>query len=101
MLPMRRRGQAVGARKMPDAWLKPCRCRPLWARVLMGGTPVFHLNTGVFFCEDTFLWFRTVTVRPGGNPPAAIETAFDPQFASEKYYVLPIHYFLFCQRLRS
>ena len=27
-----------------------------------GVTPVFHLNTGVFFCEDTFLWFRTVTV---------------------------------------
>ncbi|WP_291383728.1 MULTISPECIES: hypothetical protein [Achromobacter] len=33
--------------------------------------------------------------RPQGNGPPSIETAFDPRFASEKYYVLPIHYFLF------
>lgn len=31
-------------------------------RFRMEVTPVFHLNTGVFFCEDTFLWFLVVTI---------------------------------------
>jgi len=28
---------------------------PLVTRSCLEVTPVFHLNTGVFFCEDTFL----------------------------------------------
>ncbi|WP_312996144.1 hypothetical protein [Achromobacter animicus] len=55
----RRRG--AGAVKKPDVWQSHAvsgRCGACPSRV----TPVLHLNTGVFFCEDTFLWFRSVTV---------------------------------------
>jgi len=51
--------------KKPDVWQSHAvsgRCGACHSRV----TPVLHLNTGVFFCEDTFLWFRTVTVIQGG-----------------------------------
>jgi hypothetical protein len=54
--------QGAGALKKPDVWQSHAvagRCGACPSRV----TPVLHLNTGVFFCEDTFLWFRTVTVR--------------------------------------
>lgn len=37
------------------AWLERVAPRPPMIRFRMEVTPVFHLNTGVFFCEDTFL----------------------------------------------
>lgn len=37
------------------AWFGRVTPWPPMIRFRMEVTPVFHLNTGVFFCEDTFL----------------------------------------------
>jgi hypothetical protein len=43
------------ARGPGGAWPGVLRLWPPMTRYCLEVTPVFHLNTGVFFCEDKFL----------------------------------------------